>query len=255
LVLPFEGLAIAYLGFFVFAAPFARVDRRHRVRTAILAAACIGAIILAVRLLPLGVRKWLPFLYLGLGYWIPVALVPPTRGGAFEAWLISSEEALGRFHVRLPRWLAYAAEIGYLACYPLLPVAFAVVWDAGSGGDMVRFWTSVLAAGYACYVTLPWLVSRPPRLLEPMFAATPSSLVTRATVAVLGRVSHQLNTFPSGHVAVSVAAAISAAKVWPAAGVVLGLIAAAVATGAVVGRYHFTLDVVLGAATGTLAVA
>ena len=96
-------------------------------------------------------------------------------------------------------------------------------------------------------------MSRPPRLLEESVANAALTAVTRLNRFVLGRVSHRLNTFPSGHVAVSVAAALGAAKVWPAAGVVLGVVAAAVAVGAVVGRYHYVADVVLGAVIGVAA--
>ena len=46
------------------------------------------------------------------------------------------------------------------------PLSIAVVWVAGSHEDVARFWMAVLIAGYGCYITLPWLVSRPPRLLE-----------------------------------------------------------------------------------------
>ena len=80
-------------------------------------------------------------------------------------------------------------------------------------------------------------------------ACTP---VSRANVFVLGRVSHHLNTFPSGHVAVSVAAAISAGTIWPLAGGVLGIIAVGVAVGAASGRYHYIVDVLLGLAIGVL---
>ena len=70
-------------------------------------------------------------------------------------------------------------------------------------------------------------MSRPPRLIEPSVEDAPLTDVTRLNVFVLGRVSHHLNTFPSGHVAVSVAAA-RRGQVWPAAGVVLGVVAAVV---------------------------
>ena len=127
------------------------------------------------------------------------------------------------------------------------------MWTAGGPGDVAHYWLGVLIAGYACYITLPWLVSRPPRLLGDSVANAARTTVTRLNRFVLGRVSHRLNTFPSGHVAVSVAAALGAAKVWPAAGVMLGVVAAAVAVGAVGGRYHDFADVVLGAVVGVAA--
>src|SRR5262249_33911428 len=112
--------------------------------------------------------------------------------------------------------------------------------------------TAVLAAAYACYVTLPWLVSRPPRFIERGTPGAAPTAISRANVFVLGRVSHHLNTFPSGHVAVSVAAAIPARRLVPVAGVVLGMIAAGVALGAVTGRYHFVLDALLGVGLGVI---
>jgi membrane-associated phospholipid phosphatase len=73
--------------------------------------------------------------------------------------------------------------------------------------------------------------------------------------AVLDRVSHQLNTFPSGHVAVAIAAASSAISVWWPAGLVLGIVAAGIAIGAVAGRYHYVMDVIFGVIVGLAAVA
>ena len=67
---------------------------------------------------------------------------------------------------------------------------------------------------------------------------------------VLARVSHGLNTFPSGHVAVSLAAALQVVPISRPAGVMLLAVATAIATGAIVGRYHYAADVLLGAAIG-----
>jgi hypothetical protein len=64
---------------------------------------------------------------------------------------------------------------------------------------------------------------------------------------------NHLNAFPSGHVAVSVAAAIAAGRVAPLAGVVLDVIAAGVAIGAATGRYHFVVDVAVGVAVSVIA--
>ena len=249
-MLPFETLVVGYLAFFVLAAPFAHVERRKQASTALTAMSVAIAVFLAARTFPVDMRLWLGFLYIAIGYWIPVPLVPPARGGVFEGWLRRTDAALRRKVAHVPRWLHSALQLGYLACFPLLPTTFAVVWTAGSTADVARYWLAVLAAGYACYITLPWLVSRPPRLLDGTAADVAHGAVTRLNHVVLGRVSHRLNTFPSGHVAVSVAAAIAAGKVWPAAGVVFVVVAAAVAVGAVAGRYHYVTDVVIGAGVG-----
>ena len=247
---PFEAVVIVYLTFFAIAAPFARVAPLKRVAAAIGAAAMATGVYVVTQVLPIEIRLWLPFLYIAIGYWIPVPLVPSTTGGTFEAWLRRTDAALRRRVSRLPRWPAWGLELGYLACFPLVPVSFAVVSIAGSPDDVARYWLGVLLAGYACYITLPWLVSRPPRLLEESVADVPLGGITRLNRFVLGHVSHRLNTFPSGHVAVSVAAAIGAGHTSPLAGVVFGAVAAAVAVGAVAGRYHYLLDVVVGAAIG-----
>ena len=251
-MLPFERLVVAYLAFFAVAALFPHGERAGRTRTALAAVSLALAVYGASRLLPIAARLSLPFLYIPIGYWIPAPLVPSRRGGAFEAWLVRTDDRFRGPVEAMPRWLAYSAEIGYLFCFPIIPIAFAVVWMAGSQAEVARFWMAVLAAAYACYVTLPWLVSRPPRLIERGTAGAAPTAVSRANVFVLGRVSHQLNTFPSGHVAVSVAAAIAAGRVVPVAGVVLGVIATGVALGAVTGRYHFVVDVVLGVGLGLI---
>jgi membrane-associated phospholipid phosphatase len=67
---------------------------------------------------------------------------------------------------------------------------------------------------------------------------------------VLKRVSHGLNTFPSGHVAVSMAAALEVMAVSQLAGTLLLAIASAIAAGAILGRYHYGVDVVVGAILG-----
>ena len=251
--LPFELFVIGYLMFFAVAAAFADVDRPRRIRTALTALLCAVLVYGASRTLPVTPRLWLPFLYIPLGYWIPVPLVPSRRGGAFETWLVRSDDMLRGIARALPRWLAYIVEVGYLTCFPLIPISFAVVWMAGSKEDVARFWMAVLLAGYGCYITLPWLVSRPPRLLEGAPAPAEPSNVSRANVFVLGRVSHHLNTFPSGHVAVTMAAAFAAGAVAPVPGLVLGVFATGVALGAVAGRYHYVIDVMIGVVLGIAA--
>jgi membrane-associated phospholipid phosphatase len=108
----------------------------------------------------------------------------------------------------------------------------------------------VLAAGFACYGALPWLVSRPPRVT--FSEKVPPRGVARVNALVLDRLSHQLNTFPSGHVAVSVASALSVWAVSPPAGAVIGVIALGVSVGAITGRYHYVVDVIVGMAVGVL---
>lgn len=249
-----EALAVLYFVALGALAPATAVPWRTRVVGAGVALAAAGAIAVASRTLDEAVRAWLPHVHLAAGYWIPALLTAPPAGRtSFERWLLGTERRLRPWLPPLPRVLRDVTELAYLACYPLVPLTFAVVWTSGGAADVDRFWVAVLAAGFTCYASLPWLVSRPPRFAAPQ--ASPSSPVAAANVFVLGRVSHQLNTFPSGHVAVSVAAAGAVAPVSSTAGIVVAVVATAVAVGAIAGRYHYVTDVLLGAVVGGLALA
>ena len=83
----------------------------------------------------------------------------------------------------------------------------------------------MLLSGYACYVTLPWLISRPPRA---RLHHRPRSAIHLLNAHVLERWSHQFNTFPSGHVAVAAAAAVGVGSVSTPAGGAIGAVVAAI---------------------------
>ena len=69
---------------------------------------------------------------------------------------------------------------------------------------------------------------------------------------VLGLTSVQLNTFPSGHAAASLATALAVGARLPLPGLLLGLLAIAIVIGSVVGRYHYAADALAGAALAIL---
>lgn len=237
------GYAAASAAFTLLAAP--RVNRLSAVLVALtlLLAVCLVAAFASLQL-----RLVAPHLYLLAGYWLPGLMVRGRPMDAFsrsfEAWLLRTDAVLRPWLPRLPSGVTWVLELAYLFCYPLVPLALVLVWFRGTVDDMGRLWLLVLSAGYACYATLPWLLSRPPRVVG---AAAEEPGGPRALNAlVLGRFSHQWNTFPSGHVAVSVGAAISVWHVWPGAGLLVGALALAVALGAAAGRYHYVIDVGAG---------
>lgn len=210
----------------------------------------IALVIVARFVLPWAVRAWLPHAYLLLGYWIPAAFVPAAPNERFQRWLERTDVTRG-WSVR-SAGVRLVLELAYLCCYPLVPTAFSVVFTCGSGDDTTSFWLAVLGAGYLCYGTLPWTNALPPRLLDAGSSAGPHAVAT-LNAAVLGRASHRLVTFPSGHVAVATAAALSVWRVWPEAGAAFGVIGLLIAVAAVAGRYHYAVDVVLGAVVGVFA--
>ena len=244
----FEALAIAYFATLGLAAPFSGATRPRVVRVILLTAGVCLSVLLLVVLAPAGVRTWLGHAYLATGYWLPALLVQRGRTPRFEAWLIRTDVVWRRYALSLPRWGTAALELSYLLCYPAVPLAFAAVWTHAPDAGVDRFWVAVLMSGFVTYGCLPWLVSRPPRMLDEV--ARDDHVLGRFNAAMLRRVSHQLNTFPSGHVAVSVAAALSVLAVWAPAGAMLGLAAVGIAIGAVAGRYHYVVDVVLGVVVG-----
>jgi membrane-associated phospholipid phosphatase len=260
---PFEWLAVLYFG------AIAVVASRYSSRRGWLyVAGAILLVIVARFAAPWEARAWLPHAYLVLGYWIPAAFTPGINP-RFETWLARADERLtshvqgSRFHIPVPPldtpnsnarglWALGAGifELAYLLCYPLVPVAFAVVFTRGTRADIVRFWVAVLMAGYASYVSLPWTAARPPRKIARDERTRRG--VAKLNAHVLGRVSHNMNTFPSGHVAVSLAAALVVCSVSLGWGLALAAMAALIAVAAVYGRYHYLVDVLAGLGVGAL---
>jgi len=202
------------------------------------------------------VRDWAPGAFLLLSYWMSA----PYKGDAapaFERWLIDFDRrvlgtALDRFTRRAPRLLLESLELAYLTCYPFVPAGLLWLVLSGEHVDADRFWTAVLAASLPCYALLPWFHTAPPRAVEPDLAIERRGLaVRRFNSRLLHRTSVQANTFPSGHVAATVAVALMvAATSHPVAGLAFGAGAVAIAIATVVGRYHFGADAVLGALLG-----
>jgi membrane-associated phospholipid phosphatase len=246
--LTFESLASAFFIAFAAAGLATQASRQRRAQVALLSVTMAMGVIAASQAGE-AIRGWLGHAYLVAGYWIPALLIPSSDPpGRFESWLVRSDQWCRIAAISLPAWAASILELSYLLCYVLVPVAFVLVWVSGTMPDVDRFWTAVLLSGFLCYASLPWLVSRPPRTLNA--AAVASAGVHRVNEFVLKRISHGLNTFPSGHVAVSLAAALEVMSISQPAGIVLLVIASAIAAGAVLGRYHYALDVVVGAILG-----
>jgi membrane-associated phospholipid phosphatase len=246
--LTFESLASAFFIALAVAA-FATQASTHRRAQVALLSAFIATGVIAASQATEAIRGWLGHAYLVAAYWIPALLIPSSDPpGRFESWLVRSDRWCRIFAISPPAWAASTLELSYLLCYVLVPVAFVLVWTGGTIADVDRFWTAVLLSGFLCYASLPWLVSRPPRTLNA--AAVESAGVHGVNEFVLKRVSHGLNTFPSGHVAVSLAAALEVMPISQPAGIVLLVIASAIAAGAVLGRYHYALDVLVGAILG-----
>jgi hypothetical protein len=254
-----EWITVAYFAYLAGAAAvMPRLGRPLRGRAigaatavvmAVLAAAAFGARAMVW-------RDWIPVTYILIGYWLPALLVTRTNP-AFERRLLTLDrhwlgiENVTTIGERAPRPVIELLEFAYLLCSPMIPIGLACLYVAGLREEADRFWTAVLLAVFGCYGVLPWLPTRPPRAIE----GEPKrsfGLIRRVNLRVLGRASIQLNTFPSGHAAASLATALAVGARLPLAGLPLGLLALAIAIGSVVGRYHYAADALAGAALALL---
>ncbi len=252
-------------GFFAYLVVLSRVQPlavAARRRVVLVGLVCIALVLMLAQLRPSPslelLREWLPAVYLLQGYWLcglfyrrPMPAVE-RRLLAVDTWLFGGGR-LGRLVARTPRIVCSGFELAYLLAYPLVPAGFGLLVAFGQRSRADDFWTAALVASFACYGMLPWIQTRPPRALTmrgPL--CSPYPLLRRLNAAVLRRLSVQVNTLPSGHAAASTAVGLAVGSVSPAAGAALLGIAAGIAVGTVLGRYHYAIDSLSGVLVGAL---
>jgi membrane-associated phospholipid phosphatase len=147
----------------------------------------------------------------------------------------------------------FVFELAYLCVYPMVPSGLAVLYFAGAIDRANEFWSVVLPAAYVCYATLPFVRTLPPRILEkPDTPGTDRTGIRQFNLRVVRSITHESNTFPSGHAATAVAVALELMRWIPPVGIVYALLAVGIMVGAFVGRYHYAADVVVGAIIAVL---
>jgi membrane-associated phospholipid phosphatase len=196
-------------------------------------------------------RDWVsPALAILAGYYVSgLFFVRPTPW--FEAWLVEwDRRLLGDPATRFAHWprpfLAYL-DVLYIGCFLLVPAGFAVLALTGRAAEANHYWTMVIAAELGSFLPLAVLQSRPPWMIERK-AVLPDRSVHHAASLMVEHLTIRANTFPSGHVAGSLAVALAVIGVMPGAGLLFLVLAASIALACVVGRYHFIIDVVAGVA-------
>lgn len=239
--------SVVFFGYVVLAAPLVpHLPRRRRLLAAAGSAAglvmCAAAYGRPHRI----ADEWLvPPVLLLLGYWSsgllfarPMPRVEKLLDGADRAL------AVDRVAASVPRWIAELLELAYVGVYPLIPLALAIHVLTAANPDPERFWTVILATDYVCFAFLPWVQTRPPRALRTVDPWV--SRVRRLNLRLLGTASIQVNTFPSGHAAEALAAALLVAAAPSPLAAIVATGAALVSAGAVLGRYHYALDAAAG---------
>jgi membrane-associated phospholipid phosphatase len=247
------GLTVA-LALFAWMRP---LEFRRRWRIALLAGITVAAVLVARFAFPARVsgvaRDWLPAALLLLPYW--------QAGQFFRGANPRIEQRLGRTDERVFDWMRRHGwrasgtwwsdflELDYLMCYPLVPLGLGMLYLWRQRAAVDFYWVVVLLASDICFVVTIFVPAMPPRAL----AADSAGVAVRGNLrrfnfAVLNRGGIQAITFPSAHVASTVACGLVLLRYAPTAGVAFLAVAAGVAVGAFVGRYHYFLDVVAGAA-------
>jgi membrane-associated phospholipid phosphatase len=242
-----EGATLVFFGFLAIAAASSRPKpaRVYELFAGVTAGLVLVCLVAALPYHPI-LHDWVaPPIALLLAYWTSGLLFVRPRERQERA-LLRLDRRLGILSQaqRMPWLLRTTLELAYVGIYPLIPVALALHVLFAPQPDSDRFWSVVLITDYICFAVLAWVQTRPPRVLE---GEEPwSGAVRNFNLRMLGAASIQVNTFPSGHAAEGLAAALLVIGApWPA---VLWIFAAALAVsaGAVYGRYHYAADALAG---------
>jgi membrane-associated phospholipid phosphatase len=160
---------------------------------------------------------------------------------------------LSGFVAAAPRALLELLELAYLLCFVFVPGGMLILVMSGAAAAADYFWTVVLASELGSFAMLPWVQTRPPRDLEPPDAINRRGLIMRrVNQFTVHRTSIGFNTFPSGHVAGALATALVVSEALPRLQLPMMTGALLIAASTVIGRYHYAVDAVAGAALTAL---
>jgi hypothetical protein len=250
---------------------FRPLPTKRRRRIAVLAAIVVAADAAAYStslFLPASVstpiRDWLPVFLMLVPYWQTgqFFLGPDAK---IQRWLLRLDlRWLGRTAVRSGTSrtrLGLALEIAYVFCYPFVPMGLAALYIGGRRAHADFFWLVVLTATYLCYAITPFFPAMPPRdAMKAAFTAQAEAAPPADPAAGPQNRGRRFNrwlqewgsihaiSFPSAHVASALAVSLVLLRWMPVTGPIFLAGATLIAAAAVAGRYHYLLDVWLGAA-------
>lgn len=233
---------------------------RRRLVTTVLAVTAIVAIVAARTsayfLAPTyvsAIRDWLTAALMLVPYWQtgqfflgPNENIQTRLLALDQKWLPRIASASGTSRTLIGQSL----EIAYLFCYPLVPLGLATLYMAGLRSYVNIFWFVVLISTYVCYAITPFVPALPPRSIgkeQPSRSQSNRGRIINRWVLQHGSI-HAIS-FPSAHVASALSVALVLLWLVPAAGLVFLAVSIWIAVAAVLGRYHYALDVLLGAIT------
>jgi membrane-associated phospholipid phosphatase len=206
-------------------------------------------------------RALIPVPVLLAGYWLSGCFFvkPMPR---IECWLKRIDDAflqwagVWKWSKAVTRHAERYLELAYLLVYIVVPAGAVTLIVAGRVDALERFWGSVMMAAFVSYGMLPWVQTRPPRVVDDLDWRVDSDapvLLRRLNLWVLGRASIQVNTVPSGHAATATAVALAVGAAIPEARAILFVVSGSIVLATVVGRYHYVLDSAAGVLVGVIA--
>jgi len=214
--------------------------------------------------------RWLtPLASSVLQDWLPAALllVPYWQIGRFfmkpdaqmEVQLTAFDQALFRMlgiqPAKFPIGIAAGVylELAYLVAYPLIPLGLTALYLTHLRRFATYYWTVVLPSTYACNAMTPFVQAMPPRALNYYEKfRMPSSKIGMFNHGILRYAGIQAISFPSAHVASSVAVALVLLRLEPSVGLIFVGIALSIALATIVGGYHYAADVLLAVLAAAL---
>jgi membrane-associated phospholipid phosphatase len=197
-------------------------------------------------------RDWLPVVLMLVPYWQAGRFFTEPNQ-KFQRWLVGLDrrwlERLAPMLRALDARLRLSLEFAYTSCYVFVPLGLAVLYAAGLRCYTNTYWFVVLVSTYTCYAITPFFPALPPRIVAgEQVIAIAQNKGRVFNHWLLNHGSIQAISFPSAHVASTLAASLVLLRLVPVAGLVFLAVAVWIAVAAVVGRYHYALDVLLGAA-------
>lgn len=253
-----EWIQLLFVSLLMMAAWLRPLDFARCMRVTLLALIAIAAITAArfsarwLSPLPSSVlRDWLPAALLLVPYWqVGQFFTAPDR--MTEARLANFDRAFFRglgirpAQVTMGKALTTYLQFAYVMVYPMIPLGLVALYVTGWRRSVDYYWLVVLPATYACFTITLFVRAMPPRLL-PGYETfqLPRTALGALNHGILSRASIQAITFPSGHVASAIAAALVLLRLQPSAGAIFLWIALSIAVATVVGGYHYAADVLL----------
>ena len=244
-----ESICVLFLSLFILLGLIRPLHFQKRLRVMGFGIAGILLVVLGTSY-PL-IRDWVPAVILLFVYW---------QGGSFfskphqklQAYLLRIDELLlakwtdlnnGTHDAHEPRCNVYW-EIAYFLCYPLVPGAIVTLYALNLRSSVDFFWIVVLPPTFLCHLIVSFYQTHPPwKILN---QESPHGTVRRLNFLVIRHASIQLNTFPSAHVAASMAAAFAMFHLHLIFGIVFSFLAISITAATVIGRYHYAADALLG---------